>query len=334
MKQRNYRSILITGGAGFIGSYVLKRILRSYPNSLILNLDALTYAGNLENIKECEAASNYKFVKGNINSFKTIQNLFNTYNFDAVINLAAESHVDNSISEPSKFVHTNVNGTFNLLEAARQNWNSNFDSKCFYQISTDEVFGSLEFDGLFNELSRYDPRSPYSASKASSDHMARSYFYTYNLPVIISNCSNNYGPNQHQEKLIPLMIKNIFNHKPLPIYGKGDNIRDWLFVEDHAEAIDLILQKGKIGETYLIGGENEQKNIVLVLKIIDFMDKFLNRPDGSSRNLIRFVEDRKGHDFRYAIDASKIRNDLGWCPKTDFDNGLKKTIISYLDKLN
>ena len=327
---KNFKSILITGGAGFIGSHLVRRMVNKYPNSQIVNLDALTYAANLALVSDCERASNYQFVKEDINHFEGLRMLFTKYNFDAVIHLAAESHVDNSIKNPFAFAQTNIQGTLNLLEAARQHWGNNAQNQRFYHISTDEVFGSLGTEGYFTEKTSYDPRSPYSASKASSDHLVRAYFHTYGLPVVLSNCSNNYGPGQHSEKLIPLMIKNIVAEKPLPVYGKGDNIRDWLFVEDHAEAIDLILHKGKPGETYALGGNNEQKNLDLVHHLIQQVDKKLSRPEGTSLKLIEFVTDRLGHDYRYAIDASKIEKELGWKASTTFEVGINNTIKFYL----
>jgi dTDP-glucose 4,6-dehydratase len=327
---KNFKSILITGGAGFIGSHLVRRMVNKYPNSQIVNLDALTYAANLALVSDCERASNYQFVKEDINHFEGLRMLFTKYDFDAVIHLAAESHVDNSIKNPFAFAQTNIQGTLNLLEAARQHWGNNAQNQRFYHISTDEVFGSLGTEGYFTEKTSYDPRSPYSASKASSDHLVRAYFHTYGLPVVLSNCSNNYGPGQHSEKLIPLMIKNIVAEKPLPVYGKGDNIRDWLFVEDHAEAIDLILHKGKPGETYALGGNNEQKNLDLVHHLIQQVDKKLSRPEGASLKLIEFVTDRLGHDYRYAIDASKIEKELGWKASTTFEVGINNTIKFYL----
>ena len=325
-----FQSILVTGGAGFIGSHLVRRLLQKYPHTQILNLDALTYAGNLDNLKDCDAAPNYRFVKGDINDFTLLQELFKNQDFDAVVHLAAESHVDNSIKNPFAFAQTNIQGTLNLLEAARQHWGNHSKDQRFYHISTDEVFGSLGQEGQFTEATPYDPRSPYSASKAASDHLVRAYFHTYGLPVVLSNCSNNYGPSQHTEKLIPLMIQNIINQKPLPVYGKGENIRDWLYVEDHAEAIDLILHQGKPGETYAIGGNNEQRNIDIVYQLIEITDRFLERPEGTSKELVRFVTDRLGHDFRYAIDASKIKRELGWESKTPFKERLEQTVRSYL----
>lgn len=328
----SYKSILITGGAGFIGSHLVRRMVNNYPNSLIVNLDSLTYASNINLLDDCKEFSNYQFINEDINNFKSIQKLFTKYKFDAIIHLAAESHVDNSIKNPFKFSKTNIQGTLNLLEAARQHWGNKSQNNRFFHISTDEVFGSLGENGFFNEDSSYDPRSPYSASKASSDHLVRSYFHTYGLPVIISNCSNNFGPGQHSEKLIPLMIQNIASEKLLPVYGNGDNIRDWLYVEDHVEAIDLILKKGGIGETYLIGGNNEKKNIDIIHILIKKIDKLLKRPEGSSNKLIKFVDDRLGHDYRYAIDASKINNHLNWKSSTSFEDGIQKTIEFYISK--
>ena len=325
-----FQSILVTGGAGFIGSHLVRRLIQKYPSTQILNLDALTYAGNLDNLKDCKNAPNYEFVHGDINNFDFLQKLFKSHDFRAVVHLAAESHVDNSIKDPFGFAQTNIQGTLNLLEAARQHWGNRGKDNRFYHISTDEVFGSLGQEGQFTETTPYDPRSPYSASKAASDHLVRAYFHTYGVPVVLSNCSNNYGPGQHKEKLIPLMIQNIANQKALPIYGKGENIRDWLYVEDHAEAIDLILHQGQIGETYNIGGNNEQRNIDIVYQLIEITDRMLGRKEGSSKKLISFVTDRLGHDFRYAIDASKIKKDLEWEAKTSFEKGLEKTVRSYL----
>ena len=324
-------NILVTGGAGFIGSHVVRLLVNKYPDYQIFNLDALTYAGNLENLKDVESKSNYTFLKADINSAKVINDLFENYKFDKVIHLAAESHVDRSISDPLVFVKTNVIGTMNLLDAALANWKNNFVGKLFYHISTDEVYGTLGETGLFTETTSYDPNSPYSASKASSDHFVRAYGETYGLPYIISNCSNNYGPNQFPEKLIPLFINNIVNNKSLPVYGDGNYTRDWLFVKDHAEAIDLLLHKGGIKETYNIGGFNEWKNIELVQSLCKIMDKKLNRIEGKSADLITYVKDRPGHDKRYAIDAGKINGELGWKPSVTFEEGLEKTIDWYLE---
>jgi dTDP-glucose 4,6-dehydratase len=307
-------------------------MVRKYPKTQLVNLDALTYAGNLDNIADVATAPNYTFVKGDITDASFITSLFGRYQFDGIVHLAAESHVDNSIKNPLGFVQTNVMGTLNLLEAARNQWKDHRVNKRFYHISTDEVFGSLGKEGAFTEETAYDPRSPYSASKAASDHFVRAYFHTYDLPAVLSNCSNNYGPAQYPEKLIPLFIKNIVENKPLPVYGKGENIRDWLYVEDHAEAIDLILHRGKLGETYAIGGNNELRNIDIVYRLIDVIDRILGRKEGTSQGLIRFVTDRLGHDFRYAIDASKIEKNLGWKAKTSFEEGLEYTVRSYLKK--
>lgn len=328
------KNILITGGAGFIGSHVVRLFVNSYPNSHIFNLDTLTYAGNLENLKDVEQASNYTFIKADINDSNVIQKLFDTHQFQSVIHLAAESHVDRSISDPLSFLKTNIFGTVNLLNAAKECWKSNFEDHLFYHISTDEVFGTLGTSGLFTEKTAYDPNSPYSASKASSDHFVRAYGETYGFPFIISNCSNNYGPNQFPEKLIPLFINNIIENKPLPVYGDGNYTRDWLYVIDHAKAIELIFKNGKKGETYNIGGFNEWKNIDLVKLLCDLMDEKLKRAPGSSRNLIRFVKDRPGHDLRYAIDASKVNSELGWKPSVTFEEGLTKTIDWYLENQN
>ena len=325
------KTILITGGAGFIGSHVVRRFVSKYPSYHIINLDLLTYAGNLENLRDIQGSPNYTFEKGDINDEHFIGTIFEKYEFNSVIHLAAESHVDRSIIDPLSFVKTNVLGTATLLNASRKHWKKNLEGKVFYQISTDEVYGSLGKEGLFTEETCYDPRSPYSASKASADHMVMAYYHTYHLPVIISNCSNNYGPYHFPEKLIPLMINNIKTNKPLPVYGKGENVRDWLWVEDHAIAIDLIYHKGRPGEKYNIGGLNEWKNIDLVKLLVSIMDRKLNRPPGTSEKLIQFVADRPGHDMRYAIDATKITNELGWKPTTTFEEGLEKTVDWYLE---
>jgi dTDP-glucose 4,6-dehydratase len=323
------KKILVTGGAGFIGSHVVRLFANKYPDYKIVNLDSLTYAGNLENLKDVERLPNYSFVKGDITDEAFIDQLFSNEHFDAVIHLAAESHVDRSIMDPLSFVKTNILGTAVLLNAARKYWKS-FDGKLFYHVSTDEVYGSLGETGFFTEQTPYDPHSPYSASKASSDHLVKAYFDTYQLPVVISNCSNNYGSHQFPEKLLPLMINNIVHSKPLPVYGKGDNVRDWLWVEDHARAIDVIFHKGKLGETYNIGGFNEWKNIDIVHLLCRIMDKKLNRSEGESAKLITFVKDRAGHDKRYAIDATKLNKELGWKPSLQFEEGLDKTIDWYL----
>lgn len=324
-----YKKILITGGAGFIGSHVVRLFVNKYPETQIFNLDKLTYAGNLENLKDVEGASNYQFLKADITDKDAIDALFQEHGFDAVIHLAAESHVDRSISNPNEFVMANVIGTVNLMNSANRLWEDK-SGKRFYHVSTDEVYGSLGDTGEFTESTPYDPRSPYSASKASSDHFVRAYNHTYGMPVVISNCSNNYGPFQFPEKLIPLMINNIKHSKPLPVYGEGINVRDWLWVEDHASAIDIIFQKGRDGETYNIGGNNEWKNIDLVQKLCSIMDTKLGRTEGESAKLITFVKDRAGHDLRYAIDASKITGELGWKPTIEFDEGFEKTIDWYL----
>ena len=322
--------ILITGGAGFIGSHVVRLFLKQFPKDNIYNLDALTYAGNLENLSDVEAFSNYTFIKGDINDAPFLMNLFSKYRFDKVIHLAAESHVDRSIKDPIAFVQTNVIGTLNLLNAAKSIWKADYTSKLFYHISTDEVYGSLGEHGLFTETTSYDPNSPYAASKASSDHFVRAFGETYGLPYIISNCSNNYGPNQFPEKLIPLFINNIIEQKSLPVYGDGNYTRDWLFVKDHAAAIALIFEKGKLKETYNIGGFNEWKNIDLVSLLCDIMDNKLSRKRDSSKSLITYVKDRPGHDKRYAIDASKIEKELGWKPSVTFEEGLSLTVDWYL----
>lgn len=325
------KTILITGGAGFIGSHVIRLFVNKYPNYKIVNLDKLTYAGNLANLTDVENAENYEFVKGDIVDADFILDLFEKYQFDGVIHLAAESHVDRSITNPTEFIFTNIVGTVNLLNAAKHIWANNFKDKLFYHISTDEVYGSLGETGMFTESTAYDPHSPYSASKASSDHLVRAYLDTFGLPSLISNCSNNYGGFQFPEKLIPLFIHNIKNNKALPVYGKGENIRDWLYVEDHADAIDLIYHKGRIGETYNIGGHNEWTNIDLIKLLCSIMDENLGRETGTSVKLISYVKDRAGHDLRYAIDSSKLQNELGWTPSLQFDEGLRKTIKWYLE---
>ena len=326
------KNILVTGGAGFIGSHVVRRFVTNHPDYHIYNLDALTYAGNLENLRDVENAPNYTFVKGDIVDANFIDQLINETDFHGIIHLAAESHVDRSISDPLSFVMTNVVGTVNLLNAARKTWKGDFSERRFYHVSTDEVYGELHDPGtFFVETTRYDPRSPYSASKASSDHFVRAYQSTYGLPIVISNCSNNYGPNHFPEKLIPLMIHNIINNKPLPVYGKGENVRDWLFVEDHAIAIDVIFHDGKNGETYNIGGHNEWKNLDLVLVLCRLMDQKLGRENGETEKLITYVTDRAGHDLRYAIDATKLSEELGWKPSLQFEEGLERTVDWYLN---
>ena len=322
--------ILITGGAGFIGSHVIRRMVINSPETLILNLDPLTYAGNLENLKDIEKQPNYRFIHGDITNVAFLEKLFQDFEIDGVIHLAAESHVDRSIADPMAFISTNIVGTVNLLNACRVAW-KDMEGKLFYHISTDEVYGSLGKDGLFTEETAYDPRSPYSASKASSDHLVRAYYHTYGLPVVLSNCSNNYGPNQFPEKLIPLAIHNILHLKPIPIYGKGENIRDWLFVEDHASAIELILQKGTHGRTYNIGGLNEWTNIDLIRLLCRIMDEKLGRASGTSEKLITFVKDRAGHDLRYAIDSTRIEDELNWRPSLTFEQGLSRTVDWYLE---
>ncbi|KIC90359.1 dTDP-glucose 4,6-dehydratase [Flavihumibacter sp. ZG627] len=324
------KTLLVTGGAGFIGSHVVRLFVNKYPDYLIVNLDALTYAGNLENLKDVEAKENYIFEKADITDEPRMQELFDQYKFDGVIHLAAESHVDRSILDPLQFVRTNVLGTVNLLNVARKFWNGNFEGKRFYHVSTDEVYGSLGEEGFFTEETAYDPRSPYSASKASSDHFVMAYFHTYHLPVVMSNCSNNYGSHHFPEKLIPLMINNIRNNKPLPVYGKGENVRDWLYVEDHARAIDVIFHNGREGEKYNVGGFNEWKNIDLVHLLCRIMDTKLGREEGESAKLISYVTDRPGHDLRYAIDATKLNKELGWSPSLQFEEGLEKTVDWYL----
>jgi dTDP-glucose 4,6-dehydratase len=326
----NTKTILITGGAGFIGSHVVRLFVTRYPQYRIVNGDALTYAGNLANLKDVESAPNYVFEKADITDEARIKELFAKYQFDAVIHLAAESHVDRSIMDPLAFVRTNVLGTANLLHAAAAAWKGGFDGKLFYHVSTDEVYGSLGAEGFFTEETPYDPRSPYSASKAASDHFVMAWHHTYGLPVVLSNCSNNYGSHQFPEKLIPLMINNILNNKPLPVYGKGENVRDWLYVEDHARAIDTIFHKGRVGEKYNIGGFNEWKNIDIVNLLCGIMDKKLGRAAGESAKLITYVKDRPGHDLRYAIDATKLNKELGWKPSLQFAEGLEKTVDWYL----
>ncbi|MBO9564604.1 MAG: dTDP-glucose 4,6-dehydratase [Niastella sp.] len=321
---------MITGGAGFIGSHVVRLFVNKYPDYRIVNLDALTYAGNLENLEDVKDKPNYIFEKGDITDETRITELFEQYRFDGIIHLAAESHVDRSISNPLAFVRTNVLGTVTLLNIARQFWGTDKQGKLFYHVSTDEVYGSLGETGFFTEETPYDPRSPYSASKASSDHFVNAYYHTYGLPVIMSNCSNNYGSHHFPEKLIPLMINNIKNSKPLPVYGKGENVRDWLFVEDHARAIDTIFHKGKVGEKYNIGGFNEWKNIDIVNLLCSIMDKKLGRAAGDSAKLITYVTDRPGHDMRYAIDATRLNEELGWKPSLQFEEGLEKTVDWYL----
>lgn len=324
--------ILITGGAGFIGSHVVRHFLRTHENLHVVNLDKLTYAGNLENLSDVEHSSNYSFEKGDIADAAFVQLLFDKYNFSGVIHLAAESHVDRSITNPMEFVQTNVVGTVTLLNAAVSHWKNNFEGKRFYHVSTDEVYGELHNpEEFFTEQTPYDPRSPYSASKAASDHFVRAYGNTFGLPIVISNCSNNYGPNHFPEKLIPLIIHNIIHQKPLPVYGKGENVRDWLFVEDHARAIDDVFHKGIIGETYNIGGFNEWKNIDVVKLLCNILDRKLNRAEGESEKLIQFVTDRAGHDLRYAIDSTKITNELGWKPSLQFEEGIEKTVDWYLN---
>ena len=325
------RNILITGGAGFIGSHVVRHFVKKYPDYHIVNLDKLTYAGNLENLKDVEAEPNYTFVKADICDYERMVDLFREYEIDGVIHLAAESHVDRSIKDPFTFARTNVMGTLSLLQAAKVCWEGNYEGKLFYHISTDEVYGALEFDGkLFTEQTPYNPHSPYSAAKASSDHFVRAYHDTYGMPTIVTNCSNNYGPYQFPEKLIPLFINNIRKGKPLPVYGKGENVRDWLYVEDHARAIDTIFHKGKVAETYNIGGFNEWRNIDLIKVMISTVDRLLGNEEGHSLGLITYVTDRPGHDARYAIDSSKLKNELGWEPSLQFEEGIEKTVKWYL----
>lgn len=325
------RNILVTGGAGFIGSHLVRLLVNKYKNYNIVNIDALTYAGNLENLKDIEDRENYSFIKCDICDVVKVNQVFEKFQIDSIIHLAAESHVDRSIKDPFSFAKTNVMGTLSLLQAAKEQWNENFSNHLFYHVSTDEVYGSLDNEGFFTEQSAYDPHSPYSASKASSDHFVRAFAYTYGMPTIISNCSNNYGSHQFPEKLIPLFISNIIKNKPLPVYGKGENVRDWLFVNDHVKAIDLIFHEGKFGETYNIGGFNEWKNIDLIKVLIKTVDRLLGREEGSSEKLIEYVTDRSGHDLRYAIDSTKLKDELGWKPSIQFEEGVEKTVSWYLN---
>ncbi len=325
------KNILVTGGAGFIGSHLVRLLVNKYPKYHIVNMDLLTYAGNLENLKDIEKKDNYTFIKCDICDFKKVSQVFHNFNIDSVIHLAAESHVDRSIQDPFSFAKTNIMGTLSLLQAAKEHWNMDFINKLFYHVSTDEVYGSLGKEGFFTETSKYDPHSPYSASKASSDHFVRAFADTYGLPVVISNCSNNYGSFQFPEKLIHIYINNIFNNKPLPVYGNGENVRDWLFVNDHARAIDVIFHNAKLGETYNIGGFNELKNIDLIKVIINTVDRLLGRNEGSSLKLITYVKDRAGHDLRYAIDSTKLKDELGWEPSLQFEEGIEKTVLWYLE---
>jgi dTDP-glucose 4,6-dehydratase len=331
MSENFKRNILITGGAGFIGSHLVRHMVTKYPDYRIINFDKLTYAGNLENLRDVEHLPNYQFVRGDITDLNLLREIFATYDVDGVMHCAAESHVDRSIADPLIFVHTNVMGTASMLQAAKEAWKENMSDKRFLHISTDEVYGSLGEDGLFEETTAYDPRSPYSASKAGSDHLVMAFGHTYNLPVVVSNCSNNYGPFQFPEKLIPLFIRNILTGKPLPVYGKGENVRDWLFVGDHVIALDLVFHEGTSGETYNIGGHNEWKNLDLVHLMCDLVDQKTGKDQGTSRNLISYVKDRAGHDLRYAIDAGKIQRELGWVPSLTFEEGLSKTIDWYLN---
>jgi dTDP-glucose 4,6-dehydratase len=325
------KNILVTGGAGFIGSHLVRLLVNKYPEYHIVNMDVLTYAGNLENLKDIEDKENYTFVKCDICDLKKVIHVLREYAIDSVIHLAAESHVDRSIEDPFSFAQTNVMGTLSLLQAAKGYWGIDLTNKLFYHVSTDEVYGSLREEGYFTEETSYDPHSPYSASKAASDHFVRAFHDTYGLPVVISNCSNNYGSFQFPEKLIPLFINNIVSNKPLPVYGKGENVRDWLFVNDHARAIDIIFHKGKSGDTYNIGGFNEWKNIDLIKVIIKTVDRFLGRDEGASEKLITYVTDRAGHDLRYAIDSTKLKNELGWEPSLQFEKGIEETVEWYLD---
>ena len=325
------KSILVTGGAGFIGSHLVRLLVNKYPEYHIVNMDVLTYAGNIDNLKDIQSKENYTFVKCNICDIENVKQVFVNYKINSVIHLAAESHVDRSIEDPFSFAQTNVMGTLSLLQVAKAYWNGNLTDKLFYHVSTDEVYGSLGKEGFFTETTKYDPHSPYSASKASSDHFVRAFHDTYGLPVVISNCSNNYGSFQFPEKLIPLFINNIVNNKPLPVYGKGENVRDWLFVNDHARAIDVIFHKGKLGDTYNIGGFNEWKNIDLIKVMIKTVDRMLGREEGVSEKLITYITDRAGHDLRYAIDSSKLKNELGWEPSLQFEEGIEKTVKWYLE---
>jgi len=325
------RNILVTGGTGFIGSHLVRLLVNKYPNYHIINMDVLTYAGNLENLKDIENKENYTFVKCDICDVEKVNQVFKKHQIDSVIHLAAESHVDRSINDPFSFAQTNVMGTLNLLQAAKESWNGNFSNHLFYHVSTDEVYGSLGEEGFFTEETAYDPHSPYSASKASSDHFVRAFADTYGLPTVISNCSNNYGSYQFPEKLIPLCINNIVQNKPLPVYGKGENVRDWLFVDDHARAIDIIFHDGTLGETYNIGGFNEWKNIDLIKVMIKTVDRLLGREEGTSDSLITYVTDRAGHDVRYAIDSTKLKDELGWEPFLQFEEGIEKTVAWYLE---
>ena len=325
------KNILVTGGAGFIGSHLIRLLVNKYPEYHIINMDVLTYAGNLENLKDVENKENYTFVKCDICDIDSVKQVFEVHQIDSVIHLAAESHVDRSIEDPFSFAQTNVMGTLSLLQVAKNYWNTDFENKLFYHVSTDEVYGSLGEEGFFTENTKYDPHSPYSASKASSDHFVRAFHDTYGLPTVISNCSNNYGSYQFPEKLIPLFINNILHNKPLPVYGKGENIRDWLFVDDHARAIDIIFHNGKLGDTYNIGGFNEWKNIDLIKVMIKTVDQLLGREEGTSEKLITYVKDRSGHDLRYAIDSKKLKDELGWEPSLQFEEGIEKTVQWYLN---